>query len=57
MFLSLLPYNSNFPYFEIKSLVHSTSNLGDSTYATCECPEFYVNKDMFCSMFYKINES
>ena len=27
----LSPYNSNFPYFEIKPLVHRTSNKGDST--------------------------
>ena len=29
IFLCLLPYNSNFPYFEIKSLVPRTSNLQD----------------------------
>ena len=31
LFVCLPPYNSNFRYFEIKSLVLRTSNLIDST--------------------------
>ena len=37
IFLCLLPFNSNFEYFEIKSLVPRNSNLRDSTVVARNC--------------------
>ena len=39
---SLPPYNSNFQYFEIKSLVPRTSDLRDSTVYRFECIDKYI---------------